>query len=458
VQSQIQVNPSNQKLTELLANRALAIQFDQLPEEIKNLASQCILDWIGVTLAGSKEPLMEILVAEMGEQGGNPDAAIIGHALRLPTLTAALLNGTASHALDYDDVNMSMSGHPTVAVLPGLLALAEQRQASGAALIAAFVAGYETACSIGARLGRSHYARGFHATATIGSFGSAAACAHLLQLTPQQTTYALGIAGTQAAGLKSMFGTMCKPLHAGRAAYNGLFAALLAARGFDSRSDVLEATQGFAASQSDGLTELTAQDTPEGGYYLRNNLFKYHASCYLTHAAIECGRDLLRSHAFDSARIRNVTLRVNEGSDKVCNIANPETGLEAKFSLRQTTAFALAGLDTARLDTYSKERINDPRITALRDKVTVIFHQGQPHTATDMQVELEDGNCYAASHDAGIPTSSVQEQGERITEKFLGLATQFIGHERATSIASLTGRLGQISSTAELTRLLSSTL
>ncbi|HJV79699.1 MmgE/PrpD family protein [Noviherbaspirillum sp.] len=441
----------NSALTQSLAHRALSLQYEALPAEVRTLALQCVLDWIAVTLAGSQEPLVRILLADMSEQGGHRQAGIVGHAERLPTLAAALINGAASHALDYDDVNLSMTGHPTVAVLPGLLAQAEQRNASGRALITAFVAGYETACDIGARMGASHYARGFHATATIGSFGSAAACAHLLGLDADQTAYALGIAGTQAAGLKSMFGTMCKPLHAGKAAYNGLLAARLAARGFDSRKDVLEAVQGFASTQSDGLN---APSVPESGFHLRHNLFKYHAACYLTHAGIECGRSLREKHGFSGADIKRVTLRVDQGCDKVCNIVEPRTGLEAKFSLRQTAAFALAGVDTARLDTYDQALMADPALAALRSKIAVDLLPDRPHTQAEMEVELNDGRRFSASHDAGTPTASVEEQGRRIDAKFLSLAAPVLGPARAEEVQAMVHRLDQLSSVSELTRFL----
>ena len=166
---------------------------------------------------------------------------------RLPAASAALINGAAAHALDFDDVNLAMPGHPSVAILPALLALAEERGSSGKDVLTAFVAGYELQCSVGRAIAPGHYdVLGFHATATVGSFGAAAACAHLLRLSLEQFATALGIAGTQAAGLKSMFGTMCKPLHAGKASYHGLVAAKLAMRGFTSRSDVIECQQGFA--------------------------------------------------------------------------------------------------------------------------------------------------------------------------------------------------------------------
>ena len=173
--------------------------------------------------------------------------------------SAAIVNGAASHALDFDDVNLAMPGHPSVAILPALLALAEERGSSGADVLTAFVAGYELQCRIGRTIAPGHYdGLGFHATATVGSFGAAASCAHLLRLDADQFATALGIAGTQAAGLKSMFGTMCKPLHAGKAAYHGVMAAKLAARGFTSRLGRHRVRAGFCPDSQSGLQSGTS--------------------------------------------------------------------------------------------------------------------------------------------------------------------------------------------------------
>jgi hypothetical protein len=272
-------------LTLALTRRALAVRFDDLPDDIRVIARQCVLDTLAVAIAGAGEPLVRMLEAELVDQGGAGTAGVIGRDLTLPALSAALLNGTASHALDLDDVAMAMPGHPSATVLPAVLALAEERGASGAELIAAFVAGTETACRIGRLVAPGHYdGLGFHATGTIGTFGAAMGCAHLLGLDVERTAHALGIAASQAAGLKAMFGTMCKPLHAGRAAYNGLLAARLAARGFTSRPDALECPQGFARTHSPDFDPAAALAEPAGGWHLRNNLFKYHAACYFTHA------------------------------------------------------------------------------------------------------------------------------------------------------------------------------
>src|SRR5437763_16145408 len=203
-------------LTQVLARKSASLEYDDLPQDAHELARQCILDYFGVAVAGAGDGLVRLMLDELTEAGGTPQASVIGHQTRLPALSAALVNGAAGHALDYDDVNMAMPGHPSVAILPGLLALAQLRRSAGRDVVTAFVAGYEIACRIGAALQPGHYNLGFHATATVGCFGAAAACARLLGLDTTASATPLGIAGTQAAGLQSQFGTMCKPSRPGR--------------------------------------------------------------------------------------------------------------------------------------------------------------------------------------------------------------------------------------------------
>src|SRR3954447_26463024 len=308
------------KLTRTLAAQASTVTYDALPEPVRELARHCVLDYYGVALAGADDPLATILVDELAEAGGAAQASIIGHRVKLPALSAALVNGAIGHALDYDDVNLAMPGHPSVAILPGLVALAEQRNSTGREVVAAFVAGYETACRIGMALRPGHYDRGFHATGTVGAFGAAAACAHLLGLDAEATARALGIAGTQAAGLKSQFGTMCKPFHAGKAAQAGLLAARLAAPGFSSRTDLVECDQGFPRTHSPDFHPENAFDEPPGGYYILANLFKYHAACYMTHGPIECARSLREQHGIEASQVARMTLSLDRSCDRVCNI------------------------------------------------------------------------------------------------------------------------------------------
>jgi len=433
-------------LTRALAEQARALRYEDVPESARAWARQCILDYLGCGIAGASDELVAILLAEMREHGGAEAATILGHAGRLPVASVAIVNGAASHALDFDDVNLAMPGHPSVAILPALLALAEERGSSGADVLTAFVAGYELQCRIGKTIAPGHYdGLGFHATATVGSFGAAAACAHLLGLDADRFASALGIAGTQAAGLKSMFGTMCKPLHAGKAAYHGLMAAKLAARGFTSRTDVVECGQGFARTHSPDFNPERAFDAPPNGWWIASNLFKYHASCYMTHAAIETARKLREQHGFAPDQVEAVAVRLEESCDRICNIPAPVTGLEAKFSLRLTTAMGLAGVDTSRLSTYSEAVAADPVLVGLRDKVALDFRTGISNTFTEIELVLRDGSRITAQHDAGVPATDVVHQGKRLEAKFAALVDPVLGRDRTARLIVDVGRFDSLS-------------
>jgi 2-methylcitrate dehydratase PrpD len=373
--------------------------------------------------------------------------------MRLPALLAALVNGAAAHALDYDDVNMAMPGHPSVAILPGLLALAELKSSSGRDVITAFVAGYETACRIGAALQPGHYNLGFHSTGTVGSFGAAAACARLLGLDAEAIAMALGIAGTQAAGLKSQFGTMCKPFHAGRAAQNGLLAARLAERGFSSRTDLVECVQGFALTHGPDFVPEAALAAPEAGFHLLANLFKYHAACYFTHAPIECARQLRAEHRLTPDMIAGITIKIDASCDRVCNIPVPVDGLQSKFSLRQTVAMALAGVDTASLGAYSAKNASDSSLIGLREKLRFEWQQGWPQTLCELELELADERRVSARHDAGIPAADIAEQGMRLAAKFDALTEPVLGIPRARELRAVITGLDKVADIGNLARL-----
>lgn len=422
-------------VTRTLATRTSALRFDDLAADAGVLAGHCLLDWFAVTLSGADDAGVVMLRETCLADGARPIATLIGDGRATSPGQAALINGTASHALDYDDVNLAIIGHPTVVLAPAILALAETIGASGRDVVTAFVAGYDVCCRIGVLTSPSHYGHGFHATGTIGTLGAAAACARLLGLDADRTAMALGIAATTAAGLKSMFGTMCKPLHAGRAAESGLQAAVLAARGFVARPDAIECRQGFAATQSTDFHVEAALATLDPLHHLRNNLFKYNASCYLTHASIEAARKVATAADVTPDAIARIEIRVASVTDGVCNIVSPRTGLEAKFSLRLTTAMALAGHDTSAIATFDDAVTADPTLVALCGRTTVSFVDGWNDTRSEVIVDLADGRRFAAAHDAGVPSTDLAAQGARLTAKFHSLVVPLLGRARADALA-----------------------
>ena len=417
-----------QDLTHIIAAEVCSRTPDTLPASAWTLVRHCLLDTTGTAIAGAQEPFVQALRQELLDQGGRPEASVFGTTQSLPALSAALINGTAAHALDYDDVNFHMAAHPSVAILPAVLALGERLDASWADVAVSFVAGYDAGCRIGRLLEPSHYRMGFHGTATIGTFAAAAACARLLRLSTDQTINAIGIAATQAAGIRAMFGTACKPLHAGKAAHNGLFAALMSAREFSSHPQAITAPAGFAATHSHDLNrDLALAPAPNEGVFLRDNLFKYHAACYLTHAvadAIAILRDELDAHPDDVAEVHIV---VSPDLDTVCNIAEPQDGLQLKFSVRGVAALTLLRRDTSRLSEYNADIVRDPAFTALLPRIHVAFDPKRDKTIADVTLRLRSGRQASQRADSGIPMSDFDAQEARLRAKFSGLVSDALG-------------------------------
>ncbi len=436
--------------TRLLAERIASAGRRDVPEAARTVAQQAILDYIGVALAGTDEPLTRILREEARAQGGHAQACILGAPERASTFQAALINGAAGHAHDYDDVHTAMSGHPTVPVAPAVLALGEHLGASGDAVVSAFAAGVDTECILGRYAGGAHYADGWHNTATLGTFGAAAASAVLLGLDAQQTARALGIAGTRAAGLKCQFGTMCKPLHAGHAAATGLQSACLAANGFSSCEDILEASQGFMDTQAASASLDRFQEALAVDAYTQDICFKYHAACYLTHSAIEATRALLAGGRIDPADIEAIHVHVDKGHFRVCNIQSPGTGLEAKFSLRLTVAMAVSGLDTASIRRFDDALCREPDVVRYRDLVSVHAHQtSRPETV--VRVHTADGQVFEEAANVAVPDRDLDAQWARLEAKFLTLAGPVLGDDRARTVAERCRSLATLPHITQLT-------
>ena len=425
---------ASEGLTARLMARAIALRHSDLPPDVQRVATDCLIDWLGCTLAGLDEPASRMVMEMVLEAGGQAQATLVGRVGKAAISEAALVNGTASHALDYDDVNLAVPGHMSVAIIPALLALAEFRNATVSEFITAFVAGYETACRIGRLVEPAHYANGFHATATIGALGAATACAHLLHLSPDQAAHALGVAATQASGLKIMFGTMAKPLHAGLAAQAGLRGALLAAKGFTSRPDSLEVPQGFASVHGTDFYPEAALAEPPGGFHILSNLFKFHAACYSTHAAIEAVTTLKRQHALQPDEVASIEVTAGEGCT-ICNIQEPKTDLEAKFSLRIAAAFALSSIDTSGLSVWS--RATEPKIVSLRDRVCVRLVPEMGLSDAEVVVRLKDGRSVRQFHDCGVAPTNKAEQSLRVRAKFAALAGPVLGPTQTSTLTSM---------------------
>lgn len=420
-------------ITRDFADWTAGLTADAIPAKAYERARHALLDWFAVTVAARSEPLLAILGEQYG--GGEGPCSLVGLEGGARPHDAALINGAASHALDYDDVNRRLHGHPTVCVATAALVLGEALGASGRDVLAAFIAGTEVACNLGERSDEGHYEAGFHATGTMGAFGAAAAGAKLLGLDAEGTAHALGIAASQASGLKCNFGTMTKPLHAGKGAMNGVIAAQLAAKGFTANTQAIEAPYGFAHTQAPDFDAGPIRPDPARAFAVEENLFKYHAACYLTHACLEAIGELRAKHGLTLDDAKAVTLRFRPTHLSVCCIPAPKTGLEIKFSIAHLAIMALDGVDTAALESYSDANANDPRYIGAREaKLRIEPDSKVDRMAGVVVVETGDGRTLVAEGDAGKPAADDAAQWDRLSAKFAALTHPAIGAARAQEL------------------------
>lgn len=431
------------KVTEALAEFASTLTFERIPVEARTVARHCLMDMVGVTLAGKSEPLSQMLHAQVEDEGGAPHATLIGWDDKTSASQAALYNGSAAHALDYDDVLGIFTGHPTVAVMPAVLALAERHGKDGKAVITAFVAGVEVLARIGSMMSKGHYARGWHSTGTIGAIGAAAGCANLLGLDAEATNRAMGIAASQAAGLKSNFGTMTKPLHAGKAAQNGLLAATLAARGFTARENTLDITQGFGDTMAEGVDIERALERIGELFHTQDTLFKFHPACYGVHAPTEAALRLRLQDGFDPALVEKIEVSVPQNAIGMCDIAEPKNGLEAKFSLAHNISLGLLDKADGSLELYQDESFEVEGAADLRKKVVVHGSAEIDKFYAKLVVTQKDGKVLHQDFDIGQPMADLNEQQAKLEKKFRALATPLIGAEKADSMVAAIAGLEQ---------------
>jgi 2-methylcitrate dehydratase PrpD len=298
--------------TEKVAQFIVNARFEQIPSAAISVAKGAIVDGLGVAIAGSQTDTGRIVARWAKEMGGVPAAGVIGGGFKTAPAIAARTNGTIAHALDYDDVTKN-TGHPTPPLLPALLALGEAQRASGYELLEAYVVGFELESKLGNCMSRKHYAHGWHSTSIFGTMGAAATAAKLLKLDVRQTQMALGIAASEAAGLRQNFGTMTKPYHAGLAASNGVIAGTLAGQGFTSAPDILEGEFGFLRvfGMPGEYDERKISDTLCNPWNLVANGIglKPYPCCRNAHRPLDAMLALVQTHQFTPDREHSVLFR-----------------------------------------------------------------------------------------------------------------------------------------------------
>lgn len=372
-----------------------------------------ILDWMACGIAGADEPVARATRAAATAGGCAP---VFGARELYPVGYAAQINGATSHALDYDDTHFAYIGHPSVVILPVVMALMHDRD--GDIVLPALI-GAEVAVRVGLWLGRSHYQAGFHQTATAGAFGGFAAAGYILGLSAQQMRMGFGLVASRAGGLKAQFGTMAKPMNAGFAAQAAVEAALLIQNAVTANPDAAEIYGDLSA----GAADISALDRIGQDWFMMDVSHKFYACCHGLHAALEA------FSTCDMDGLTAITVRTNPRWATVCNQIAPDTGLGAKFSYGTVLAMAASGVDTADLNSFAEPFNLPPSSVALRDKVTIVFDDAVSETAATVGVTYADGRTVTASHDLRAPQSLSVRQ-----DKVMAKAAALIGGARAAEI------------------------
>jgi 2-methylcitrate dehydratase PrpD len=443
-------------VTRDLADFVVNTSFDNLPKEVIEHAKVCVLDWLGSALAGSRETPAKIVTSVIEEVGGRKESTIIGTRIKTSCMNAALANGVFGHIVELDDIHEESIIHPAAPVLPAALAIAEPTNISGQDFITSIVLGYDVEIRIGMTINPSHY-QFWHTTGTCGTFGAAAAAGKILGLNSEEMADAFGIAGTQAAGLIEVFGTMSKPLNAGRAAANGVLAALLVKKGFTSSRTILEAEKGYckATAKECDLNKITENLGKK--FEIVNNIFKIHASCGHTHGAIDAVLQLSEKYNIKPDDVDRIVV----GTYPIAvNVAGrnyePKTAHEAKFSLPYCLATALI-YGKVGITEFSEENLRDPRIQKLSKKVKVVVDPEYvnarlgPAKVTIYTVNGKEFTC-SINVPKGYPRNPLSK--EEIERKFIALASLTLSSKRAKKIIEVVDSLEKLDKMTFLTNLL----
>jgi len=362
---------SGKSIARVLAEELCALEFDNLPGPIVEFSRVAFLDWIGAALAGSHEGSINILLQVVPQTGASGEATILPVANKGLALFAALVNGAASHATEMDDFHKTSMVHLGVTVIPAVLALAEKVRATGKEFITSLIAGFEAGIRVGEAVNPSHW-EFWHPSGTCGTFAALAGCGRLLRLTPQEMGFGFGLAGTQAAGFRFYEG-MNKHLHPGKAAMNGLLAALLAQKGFTGDEQIFEGETGFckAMARDWNLEKLTAAlPLIPGNFRCLENSFKPHASCRHTHPAIDAVLKIVKANPLRPEEVESIRCRTYSAATRLLKDPTVRDAFSAKFSLPFCIALAVKEKKVG-LDSFSPSLLWNKEVRQLMERISV---------------------------------------------------------------------------------------
>ena len=389
------------EITRRIADYVVSTQLEDFPPDGIQAAKGAIMDCLGCALAGSREPLADILSEFVQANGAGASASVIGRGFKTSAADAAQVNGAISHALDYDDITRALKGHPTAVLMPPALALAESQGATGLEMLMAYMLGFEVACSIGEAMSPEYYDElGWHPTGPLGALGAAVAASRILKLDRDQTAMAISLAASQAAGLRQNFGTMTKPFHAGAACRTGVTAAQLVAAGFTASLDAIEGRFGFLHAFSGGggyEADRILENLGKTCYLVESGIeIKKYPCCGSAHLALDATTRILDRSPLNAADIEKIDVLVDFDPPRSLIHDRPQSALEGKFSMQYCLAAAVLDGKVG-MDAFTDQQVLRPEAQDLIPKVTMrrlTDFQGQPswvEAYNQVAVHLKDG-------------------------------------------------------------------
>ena len=435
--------------TRALATYVVNSQLETIPDNVCHEAKRAILNGLGCAIGGSREPAVDIALRALSPFSGKPSAGVLSRKERLDPLHAALINGISTHVFEYDDTLPKNYIHPTPPVASALFAFASANTVNGRDFIHAFLLGFESESRIGNAVYPSHYDAGWHITSTAGVFGAAVAIGKLMNLSVQEMIWAIGIAATQASGLREMFGSMAKFFHAGRAAQNGYTAALLAKSGFNAGERSIEGPRGFAAvqaAQSD-LSKIT--DGLGVDFQILENTYKPYPCGLVVHPTIDGCIQIHNEKTGAAEDIRSVRLRVAPLVLDLCNKRDLTRGLESKYSIYHAAAVGLVR-GKAGLREFSDEALKDSLIRQVRETVVATADSSITEDQSFIEVEYATGRVVRQFVEQSLGNLKRPLSDAQLEEKFRDQATLVLPAAQVDRLIQLCWKIDELESVGDV--------